>query len=450
LKRFLQHITHTEFVVFWCCVLIQALIWSKALLSISIGAIFIISLVRPATINAETSLPIYMWIIEYLQIWRWRFMPPPQYLSRFLEKKDFISVSIFFLLMLIGGLWTTDVGYWVHSLRIYLPFLLFPLAFANMPPLSIRQFQNVLYFFFICMVLGCVVVLSNFLLHNAEIITLMRQGRPMPLMREHINFGRMTAFAVLSGLYLSQKGYFFKYAFEKKLIPILSLFLFVALHILSIRSALVGLYLCIVYQGLVYIFKHRQYIVGVSLLCLLGLIPVLSYNFIPSFKYKLHYALWDYGKFKEGAGADYSDAERLQSITLGWNIFKNNWKTGVGSGDIWHDMQAQYATLDQLDNAKLPHNQLLVVGIKLGIIGIVLFLLAYFYPLFHRKNYKNELLVAFYLIGFSYFWFEIPFEASFGASFYAFWMCLFFNNSYRHNRNADDADCTDLHGFLYP
>jgi O-antigen ligase len=438
LKRFLQHITHAEFVVFWFCVLIQALIWSKALLSISIGAIFIISLVRPTQIKAETTLPLYRWIIEYLQIWHWRFIsPPPQYFGAFFQKKDFISVSIFFILMFIGGLWTSDIGYWVHSLRIYLPFLLFPLAFANMPPLSIRQFHGVLYFFFICMLIGCTVVLSNFLIHYTEIITIMRQGRPMPLMREHINFGRMTAFAVLVGLYLSQKGYVFKYAFEKKLIPIVSLFLFVALHILSIRSALLGLYLCILYQGLVYFFKHRQYIIGVSLLCLLGLIPVLAYNFIPSFKYKLHYALWDYGKFKEGAGADYSDAERLQSIKIGWDIFKNNWQTGVGSGDIWHGMQAQYAILGLLDNTKLPHNQLLVVGIKLGIVGIIVFLTAYFYPLFFKKNYKNELLVAFYLIGFSYFWFEIPFEASFGASFYAFWICLFIM---RYNRNTDDAD----------
>ena len=180
---------------------------------------------------------------------------------------------------------------------------------------------------------------------------------------------------------------------------------------------------------MIFIFRKKKYILGVASLSLLAIIPLLSYRFMPSFRSKMNYSVWDLGKFREGTGGSYSDSERIVSIQIGWNIFKKHGVTGVGSGDVWSEMQAVYAQNGQLEAAKMPHNQFLIVGIGTGIIGILIFLAAFLTPIFHKRRYKNSLFVIFHVIVFAYFWFEMPFEAAFSVAFYTFGVSLFLNFS---------------------
>ena len=403
------------------------MVWSKALLSVSMGALFVIGLFRLPKFEEEHKMPLFHWIFEYVQFWHWRIVRF-NYKHIFLNNRSFVAMSVPFLLVLIGGLWSSDVGYWVHTLKIYLPFLILPLGFANLPPLSKNQFLGILFVFFLVMVVACAIVLSNFFLHFATIMDAMGRGKPMPLMREHINFSRMAAFSVFIGLELWEKKYIWRFNFERKLIVFLTIFLFIAVHILSVRSALLVLYICLIFKCIAFILKQRKYLVGVLLLSVLGAIPILSYRFVPSFQNKVNYTLWDYGKFKEGAGTDYSDSERLLSLQIGWRLFKNNWQIGLGSGDIWQAVQKQYEQLGLKDVAKLPHNQLLIVGIRTGILSVLIFLTAFWLPVFYENNYKNTLFVVFNILVFIYFWFEMPFESEFGIAFYTFGMGLFLNH----------------------
>ena len=427
LKRFLQNITRLEFAIFWCCVLVQAMVWSKFLMSMSMGMLGIVGLLRLPQFETGHKMPFLKWFVAYSKFWQWRFVQS-DFSSFLLNNRSFIAVCVPFLLVLIGGLWSSDIGYWAHSVKIYLPFLILPLAFAKLPPLSKRQFYGILYIYFWVMVVACMVVLTNFFIHFTTIMDALGRGKPMPLMREHINFSRMAAFSVFIGLELWSEQYVWRFKIEKKLILAFTIFLFIAIHILSVRSALLVLYICLIFKGIDFIIKQKKYLIGILALSFLGAIPVLSYRFIPSFQNKVNYTVWDYGKFREGAGTNYSDSERLLSLQIGWDLFKQHWQTGLGSGDIWQAVEQKYEQLGQKEAAKLPHNQLLIVGIRTGIVSVLIFLIAFWLPVFYEKQHKSSLFVVFHILVFTYFWFEMPFESAFGVAFYTFGMSLFLNH----------------------
>ena len=422
------------------------MVWSKFLLSVSMWAVVIISLFQSKKFSDTEKKPLHTWVLEYLQLWNWRWATPQynsifgevmpffkQYCSNWWQNKAFFAASVPFLLMLAGGFWTSDGGYLFHTLKMYLPFLILPMAFANLPPLSKKQFLGVLYFYFLTMSIACFVVLLNYGLHFQAATKLLGEGQPMPLMREHVTFGCMTAFSVFIGLELWSQKFVWQYNFERILIPALTIFLFVALHVLSIRGGLFVMYICLIFKCLEFIFRKKKYILGVASLSLLAIIPLLSYRFVPSFRNKMNYSIWDLGKFREGTGGSYSDSERIVSIQIGWNIFKKHGLTGVGSGDVWSEIQAVYAQSGQFETAKMPHNQFLIIGIGTGIVGILIFLAAFLTPLFYKRRYKNSLFAIFHVIVFAYFWFEMPFEAAFSVAFYTFGVSLFLNFSLTEN-----------------
>lgn len=53
--------------------------------------------------------------------------------------KAWIMVSILFLIVLISAVWSSDLEYTLERLRIKLPFLVLPFAFASMPKLTKKR-----------------------------------------------------------------------------------------------------------------------------------------------------------------------------------------------------------------------------------------------------------------------------------------------------------------------
>ena len=76
----------------------------------------------------------------------------------------------------------------------------------------------------------------------------------------------------------------------------------------------------------------------------------------------------------------------------------------------------------------MPHNQFLFVAAGTGLAGLGLFCIALFYPLFYRKNYRNDLMLAFYTISLTAFMIEHSIENSLGVGFFVFFLTLFINH----------------------
>jgi O-antigen ligase len=149
----------------------------------------------------------------------------------------------------------------------------------------------------------------------------------------------------------------------------------------------------------------------------------------------MDYAIWDYKQFVQGVGGHYPDSERLVSMQVGLAIGNEHPLLGVGAGDLDQAVKAFYQKhFEGTYNFRMPHNQLITVYAGTGAIGLAIFLAAFFFPVFYKKNYRNPLFLAFHAIVFMSFLMESTVENNFGVSLYLFFLLIGLN--YMSDKNG--------------
>lgn len=327
----------------------------------------------------------------------------------------------FFFLVLISGTYSDDTAQWLDRLRIKLPFLLLPLAFFIIPKPSERQVNLTLYFLWVLMIGSAIVSVLLYLNDPEGITEAISRGKTMPTPFNHIRFSLMTVFAAVCGYYLFRQKFVLRYDWEKWLQLAGTFFLIVFIHAWAIRSGILALYLCLGAILLYEIWRTRKLILLGSLLLVLPAIPVVAYYTVPTFTNKVDYMLYDLQRFKEGDTAAYSDARRLRSIIVSWEVGKQEKWLGAGYGDIKSGMKAYYEThYPELadENSLDPHNQFLYVFVGLGFFGLAVFTWAVLYPLWVAWRWRNILFICFNLIAITSFIPEYPLENQVGTAFY--------------------------------
>jgi O-antigen ligase len=131
-----------------------------------------------------------------------------------------------------------------------------------------------------------------------------------------------------------------------------------------------------------------------------------------------------------GKGSTYSDSERLISMAAGIQLIKANLITGVGTGDLQDEMNKIYSRDYPFilpTNRKLPHNQFIWIWASNGLLGICALCGGIIYPMLYRKNYRNLLLLLFFIICISSFITEATLEIQVGIAFYVSWLTILLN-----------------------
>ncbi|MEZ4936154.1 MAG: O-antigen ligase family protein [Crocinitomicaceae bacterium] len=120
--------------------------------------------------------------------------------------------------------------------------------------------------------------------------------------------------------------------------------------------------------------------------------------------------------------------QRLSYWEAGWNIFKTNFIFGVGTGDIQQSFNRYYEKSNSqllLENRHRSHNQFLSIGVSFGIIGLFVFILFLFYPLFRKSQSIEYLHVIFLVLMCLSFLPEDTLETQSGISFFSLFYGLF-------------------------
>ena len=397
----------------FCCLLIVALIYSKFLISISIIGLLAVSVFH---LDFDKSFP---------------FGINPELISNFknlLANKAYLSATIFFFIILISGLWSEDVYYLGERLRIKLPFLLLPFAFISIPPFNEKQYRSLFYFLIILMFFSSVAVGINYLLNFEKITETIKSGKVIPTPMSHIRFSLVLAFSILAGMVLWWKNFYIKFKWERHLIALITVFLFYFIHVLSVRSGLFVLYFSILFFCLRYIYLTRRYFWGIVAIIGIFFLPIIAYKTIQSFQAKVDYARRDIKMYSLGMGKHYSDSERLISFKVGLSVGNKNPLFGVGAGDLKKEVYAYYDDHHiDVSAPKMPHNQFISTYAGTGIVGLIIFLFAFFYPLWYHNYYREILFASFHLIVFFSFMVENTIETSIGVTFYAFFLLLSLN-----------------------
>lgn len=323
--------------------------------------------------------------------------------------------------------WSDDSAYWLERTRVRIPFLVLPWAFANLPRLSLRHYQAVLYILVWALSILCIGVVLNLCLHFDEIMKGLGEGQPVPVPRSHIRFSLILATGILAGGWLWLQGFFWKWKWERVALAGAVVFLFLCIHILSVRSGIAGLYAVLFFSAARFVWQTRRWKTGLVALAFLIAIPVIAVNTIPSFRMRIDYMLWDWLQLQQDIGNHYSDSERWISLRAGWQIWLENPVFGAGAGDLPREVQRvvneQYP--GYADAPKLPHNQFLYILAGTGLFGLALSLAAFFAPVFSGSYRHFYLFAAFQVLVFASFFVEYTIETSMGVAFYLFYTLWF-------------------------
>lgn len=350
---------------------------------------------------------------------------------KYFESKELLVIALYLAIVLVSGIYSDNKADWMNWVRIKLPFLALPLAFAPIPRLESKKFVWVLYGFILTFFVCTVLILGNYLLHFESMTNSFSRGTQIPMPFSHIRYTLMLAFSLFCAAYLFKEKLFVFSANEKLLQLGYAGFVFVALHILSVRSGLVALYLGLFYIAIVQVIRRKQYLLGGLAVLLIAAAPFAAINLIPSLHNKIAYMHYDLGQYHEGNINNKSDAMRLLSMQIGMQIWRNNPVLGVGAGDLetetYKIYDKSYPEISY-ENRRLPHNQFIWVLATTGILGLGLFLFAFFYPLAAHRFYRHGLFLILNLMIFSSFFTEDTFEEQMGSGFYLIFLLLLMNH----------------------
>jgi O-antigen ligase len=339
------------------------------------------------------------------------------------------GMSLLFILPLLSGFWSEDQKQWADIIRIKLPLLFLPLAFAGPSDsyrdrLSHKQRDWLGYIFLALIFAGTSWSMFHYLSNVTEVNQNYLQAKSIvtPLENDHVRFSWLVSVGILlAGQMVVEKRK------ENKLIvyslALITIWLIVFLHILAVRTGLFSFYIMLAGLAVWLISKKLKWKCGLVLMALLVTMPLIAYKTVPTFQNRIKYFLYDKGYFEKAhylPGA--TDAVRVISLKAGWNIMNEQPLAGVGFGDVlsktnkWYGNN--YPEMMEADKIK-PGSEWLMYGAACGWPGFLIFSFVMLIPFFIKTKNKLVWWLLNATAAFS-FLVDIGLEVQFGIFIYSF------------------------------
>ena len=158
-------------------------------------------------------------------------------------------------------------------------------------------------------------------------------------------------------------------------------------------------------------------------------LPILSYVTLPSIKMRTHEVVYEWQSYQLNQDPNgKSIAQRFVYWNIAWDIFNTAPLVGIGTGDVADTFNSYYLAhpnLLQQQYQHRAHNQWLTILLTFGILGLLLFMLVVFYPLFYKRKYLDYFYIVFFIAFALSLLTEDTLETQPGVTFYALFNCLF-------------------------
>jgi O-antigen ligase len=329
-------------------------------------------------------------------------------------EKILFSFAPIFLMYIIGGLWTVEMDYWIDRVQVKLPLLFMPFAFVFYKKIiTERTLKNVSIIYLLLCVITIFYSLGMYAIHFDAINESYKHAKTLPTTLGHIRYSLVLAI----GFFIAVRLYLLH---NRNIFYLLSMLLIVVyLHIFSVRSGLLALYAGSGFWLLKYVVESKKYVylwvIPITMMMLL-----IAYFYVPTLNNKVNYMKRDISRYINGESVnDFSDGNRLLSIQLGLELFKENPWLGVGSGDLQKEMSKKYQIgyPDILErNYLIPHNQFVYVIAALGGLGFICFMVFVFYPLAFKQVWSYPLFLLLLIVCYTSFISEATIEVQDGVA----------------------------------
>lgn len=313
-----------------------------------------------------------------------------------------------------------------QDLVLQLPFVLLPIAFLLLPDWQPRQVRSLwLLLLGACLVAAAAATL-NYVLHNKEIEQLYLQSKVMPTEPDHIRFSLLISIAVIAGATLVCAGGLARWQRTCVLVAVLLLFLFQ--HLLAVRSGIVTMYAAGL-AGLLWLgwYQKEWKAAAIAALVSIGL-GIGCLLLFPTLQNKVTNTRTDAAQMESVQAANnFSMTARVYSYQAAWAIIKKHPLLGVSKVGLADAMAQEYGYRFpeiEPDRYVLPHNQFIYNLAAYGVLGLVVFLVGYYYSLWVGARRRNILLLLIYLIISISFVVEYTLESNIGVIVGLFFMLL--------------------------
>ncbi len=304
-------------------------------------------------------------------------------LPKWLQQPVWWAWSGVLIVYLLSGWNSSDTGIWWTRTQEKIPFLVLPWALYTAPAMSDRFYKTLLSLFVGIATLSAVVVGINFLMEYREVVEQYLHAKTIETPFSHIRYSLLLVVATISAAWLYGEKWYMRWPAERYIYGVLAIFLFLFLHVLSVRSGLLAMYAVIGFLVLRTAVLHRRWKQAGILLLIVIAVPVLAYSLVPTFHNKVTYTLKDLRLSGTEEGYNFSDSRRIHSYVAAWHIIRTHPVAGVGIGDLQEAMNAWYANdlPDMPENLRLmPHNQWLYTAAGAGLVGLGLLMLSLLWP----------------------------------------------------------------------
>jgi len=331
---------------------------------------------------------------------------------------------LLFVLCLLSVFYTENMQSWGKDVKEKLILAGLPLSLAILPAFSRKGYYYIYYCFILSISITALLSFYFYLLDYETVTLSIEKNKAVDIIgrMHHSYFGFMQAFSILLGFDLWRRKEPLYFKWEQALLLILIISNFLLLHLFASRTGMICFYTgTAIYLGY-YLFHGSKKRIVLAIAGVLVLIPVLSYQLVPSFKNRVNVTKWDLEQYfiEDRDLSDKSFSQRLLVWESSWNIFKTSPIIGIGIGDV-EDELLNRAKQDQIrvqSSAKLnsPHNEYLEYLVAYGLVGFLLLLLSCTFPLLKIRP-GFAILYAFIAIWMAAMVFESILERLVGISF---------------------------------
>jgi len=380
IKAVLSTMTKNDWAFLFCLIFCAALLASKYLLSLCTIALAVLA------------------VFDMKKPYRPGFNPAwHHFISRGRERWPVVAISLIFFTYLVFGFPSENQAQYWSLVRMKLSFLVWPIIFILLPRFSKRQYLLLFYFLMLNICMSAFFVLAAYLSDVYLFNRALGYGHSLPTPMNHIRYSLLITMSVLGGIAMIQKHFYWRWKWERFLIILMTVGLFIFQHVLSVRTGLVLSYVGILILLLHYGFRSRYKTPIILLIACIMILPVIAFQTIPAFQRKVGYTLYDLDKFRAGEGSGYADSERFRSWQAGLAIASESPFLGTGFGDVKAEIIDYYKTQYHSDQYWKPHNQYISVFAGGGLLGLFLFMFGLLFPICYQRNAMDELFLAFYI-----------------------------------------------------